>query len=154
MATSEEKAEISLESLHKMLSEAYQPIEFRSNLKLIGAGVLGLLLWFLVGSIICKQFHENREYATKLAALKPEIEGGQISLVHLEKVRQIEKSVEIIDATSDRLYTFLAPILTAVTGYFFVAAGSRPRNGLSNPLSSTPPTSDRSTSPNTEENGP
>lgn len=118
-----------LVSLHEILAEAYQPIEFRSNVKLWGAAILALGLWSLIGSIAWNQFQATKEYATKLTDLVPSVEGEQVSLVHQEKVRQIEKSIAMIDSTADRLYTFLSPVVTAVTGYFFVAAGSRPRSG-------------------------
>lgn len=118
-----------LVALHKVLAEAYQPTEFRSNVKLWGAAILALGLWSLIGSIAWNQFQATKEYAMKLADLTPSVEGEQIGLAHQERIRQIEKSVVLVDSTSDRLYTFLSPVVTAVTGYFFVAAGSRPRSG-------------------------
>ena len=77
-------------NFYKILAEAYQPTEFRSNVKLWGSGLLAISLWILVGSIAWNQLQANQDYAMRLANLKPKIEDGQISLLHQEQVQQIE----------------------------------------------------------------
>jgi hypothetical protein len=64
-----------------------------------------------------------------MSSLTPQLEDGKISLVHQEKVQLIEKANTMVDSTSNRLYTFLTPIVTAITGYFFVSSSSRPQGG-------------------------
>ena len=119
-----EKSEFNrLKDFFELISEAYQPTEFRSNVKLWGAGVLALTLWILLGSLAWTHLQSSREFAQKLSELEQPSE---------EKISLIEKSTGMVDSTADRLYTFLTPIVTAVTGYFFVASSSRPRESLSN----------------------
>ena len=108
----------------------YKPEEFRSNVKLWGSGILALSLWFLLGALAWSHFEASRQFALKISTLSPKLEDGKISLVHQQEVQLIEKANTLVDSTSNRLYTFLTPIVTAVTGYFFVSAtASRPQGG-------------------------
>jgi hypothetical protein len=117
------------EKFFRVISKAYQPTEFRSNVKLWGSGILALSLWVLLGFIAWSHFQSSKEFALKLAELSPKLEEGQISLVDQERVQLIEKANGLVDSTANRLYTFLTPIVTAVTGYFFVASSAIPREG-------------------------
>lgn len=103
----------------------YKPEEFRSNVKLWGSGVLALSLWILLGFLAWSHFESSQKLAFKVSELKPQLEDGKISLVHQEKVQLLEKANNIVDSTSNRLYTFLTPIVTAITGYFFVSSSSK-----------------------------
>jgi hypothetical protein len=106
----------------------YKPEEFRSNVKLWGSGILALSLWILLGALAWSHFDASRQLAFKISTLSPKLEDGKISLVHQQEVQLIEKANTLVDSTSNRLYTFLTPIVTAVTGYFFVSsAASRPQ---------------------------
>jgi len=117
------------EKFFRVISKAYQPVEFRSNVKLWGSGVLAITLWILLGFIAWSHFQSSKEFAIKLAEISPSLEEGQISLVDQEKVELIEKANELVDSTANRLYTFLTPIVTAITGYFFVASSAISREG-------------------------
>lgn len=116
----------SLETMWNIFSRAYQPVEFRSNLKLWTAGLLAASLWFILGKIAWEQFSSSKEFASRLAALPVRIEKDKMSTEGEERVKLIEKANNMVDATANRLYTFLTPIVTAVTGYFFIAAGTPP----------------------------
>jgi hypothetical protein len=107
----------------------YKPEEFRSNVKLWGSGILSLSLWILLGVLAWSHFESSRKLALQMSSLTPQLEDGKISLVHQEKVQLIEKANTMVDSTSNRLYTFLTPIVTAITGYFFVSSSSRPQGG-------------------------
>jgi hypothetical protein len=107
----------------------YKPEEFRSNVKLWGSGILALSLWILLGVLAWSHFESSRKIAFQISALTPQLEDGKISLVHQEKVQLLEKANTMVDSTSNRLYTFLTPIVTAITGYFFVSSASRPQGG-------------------------
>jgi hypothetical protein len=108
----------------------YKPEEFRSNVKLWGSGILALSLWILLGTLAWSHFEASRQFAFKISTLSPKLEDGKISLVHQQEVQLIEKANTLVDSTSNRLYTFLTPIVTAITGYFFVAsAASRTQGG-------------------------
>lgn len=107
----------------------YKPEEFRSNVKLWGSGLLALSLWILLGILAWSHFEASRKLAFQISALTPQLEDGKISLVHQEKVQLLEKANIMVDSTSNRLYTFLTPIVTAITGYFFVSSASRPQGG-------------------------
>ena len=122
-------SENDFEKFFRVISKAYQPTEFRSNVKLWGSGILALSLWILLGYIAWSHFQASREFALKLSELPLKLEDGKISLVDQEKVQLIDKANSLVDSTANRLYTFLTPVVTAVTGYFFVASGARPRDG-------------------------
>lgn len=117
------------EKFYRVISKAYQPVEFRSNIKLFGSGILSLSLWILLGCIAWAHFQASRDFAIKLAELPLKLQDGKISLVDQERIQLIERANGLVDSTSNRLYTFLTPVVTAVTGYFFVASGARPRDG-------------------------
>ena len=126
------------EKIFDKLAEAYQPTEFRSNVKLWGSAILGLSLWSLLIAVAWSNFKTTKELALKLSSIDPVLDKeGNISLIHQEKVNLIEQSISAIESTTDRNYTFLTPIVTAITGYFFVSASARPRGG---PPKSQPPT--------------
>lgn len=116
----------SFEAMWNIFSRAYQPVEFRSNLKLWTAGLLAASLWFILGKIAWEQFSSSKEFASRLAALPVRVEKDKMSTEGEERVKLIEKANNMVDATANRLYTFLTPIVTAVTGYFFIAAGAPP----------------------------
>lgn len=129
---SDEPSQNTIEKILKFTASLYKPEEFRSNVKLWGSGLLGISLWVLLGYLACSHFQTSKEFALKLCNLSPQIEDGKIDLVHQEKVQLIEKANILVDSTSNRLYTFLTPIVTAVTGYFFVASSASPQSRQSN----------------------
>lgn len=114
----------SIEELWNIFGRAYQPVEFRSNLKLWTAGLLAVSLWVVLGNIALNQFSSSREFASKLAALPVRIEKEKMTVEGEERVKLIERANNMIDSSANRLYAFLTPIVTAITGYFFVAAGA------------------------------
>lgn len=114
----------SLEEYWNIFSKAYQPAEFRSNLKLWTAGLLAISLWIVLGNIAHNQFSSSREFASKLASLPVRVEKEKMSVEGEERVKLIEKANNMVDSTARGLYTFLTPIVTAITGYFFVAASA------------------------------
>jgi hypothetical protein len=107
----------------------YRPEEFRSNVKLWGSGILALSLWTLLGVLAYSHFESSRKLAFQISELTPQLENGKIGVVHQEKVQLLEKANTMVDSTSNRLYTFLTPIVTAITGYFFVSSAAKPQGG-------------------------
>lgn len=114
----------SFEELWSVISRAYQPVEFRSNLKLWTAGLLAISLWIVLGHVALNQFASSKEFAGRLASLPVKIEKEKMSIEGEERVKLLEKANNMVDASANRLYTFLTPIVTAITGYFFVAASA------------------------------
>ena len=127
-AESPNSPETDFEKFYRVISKAYQPTEFRSNVKLWGSGILALSLWVLLGCIAWSHFQASKDFALQLSALPLKLEDGKISLVDQEKIQLIDKANGLVDSTANRLYTFLTPVVTAVTGYFFISASARPRN--------------------------
>ncbi|ABW31967.1 hypothetical protein [Acaryochloris marina] len=119
--------ENSLEFYRNWMENFYKPEEFRSNVKLWGSGILALSLWCLLGMLAWSHFEASRKFANEISSLKPQLEeDGTISLVHQQEIQLNEKANAMVDSTSNRLYTFLTPIVTAVTGYFFVSSATKP----------------------------
>jgi len=119
------------EKLYRLFSAAYQPTESRSNVKLWGSALLALMLWVLLISLAWSHFQSTKETAAKRAALPIDATDRQVDL--------IEKSSDMVNSTASSLYTFLTPVVTAITGYFFVASSSRlhevPSSQISSPES-------------------
>lgn len=120
-----------IERLWTILSSAYQPVEFRSNLKLWSAALLALSLWIILSKIALGHFTSSQEFAGMIASQASSIEvdkDGKLSPKIAERIQIVKQANDMVASTAQNLYTFLTPIVTAVTGYFFVAAGaSAPR---------------------------
>jgi hypothetical protein len=116
----------SIERLWTILNSAYQPVEFRSNLKLWSAALLALALWIILAKIALGQFSSSQDFAGKIAsqANSAQVKDGKLSPEIAEKIQIVKQANDMVASTAQNLYTFLTPIVTAVTGYFFVAAGA------------------------------
>jgi len=131
-----EEEVVSIERLWTILSSAYQPVEFRSNLKLWAAASLALALWIILSKIALGQFSSSQEFAAKIASQANSIEvdkDGKLSPKIAERIQIIKQANDMVASTAQNLYTFLTPIVTAVTGYFFVAAGASAPRTPANP---------------------
>lgn len=118
---------VSIERIWSILSSAYQPVEFRSNLKLWSAALLALALWVVLGKIALGQFSSSQEFASKIASQASSVEvdnNGKLSPKIAEGIQIVKQANDMVTSSAQNLYTFLTPIVTAVTGYFFVAAGA------------------------------
>lgn len=114
-----------LQRLLEWAVKLYKPKEFRANIKLWSSGTLALSIWILLGFLVYSHFEFSKNIARQISELEPELIDQKISLTHQENVQLHEKANTIIDSTSNRLYTFLTPIVTAITGYFFASSASR-----------------------------
>ena len=122
----QEEGVTSIERLWTILNSAYQPVEFRSNIKLWSAALLALALWIILAKIALGQFSSSQDFAGKIAsqAGSAQVKDGKLSPEIAERIQIVKQANEMVASTAQNLYTFLTPIVTAVTGYFFVAAGS------------------------------
>jgi predicted anti-sigma-YlaC factor YlaD len=82
--------------------------ERRRSLRLKWAGWLAGSLWLVLLSAVVFQCTTGFIYSQKLSQLEPSVDS-----VHLEKAIQITK-----EAAQD-VYTFLTPLATAITAFFF-----------------------------------
>lgn len=112
------------ERFFNVISEAYRPVEFRSNVKLWGSALLALILWALLVAIAWSHFKELRTLAQKLSMLSENANKNNTDGNIENQIRLIEKSAAMVDSTANRLYTFLSPIVVSITGYFFVTSSS------------------------------
>ncbi len=75
---------------------------------------------------------------------KVKVENGTLSPEIEQKIQIIKQSNDMVASSAQNLYTFLTPIVTAVTGYFFVAASAPALRPQVNP---NPPQQDPNKNP-------
>lgn len=99
------------------LCQYYQPIEFRSNLKLWSAAMLAAVLWLLLGKIVWGQFQYSQAFASKIArnADSVTLVEGRLNPVVEARIELIKQANDMVGSSAQSLYTFLTPIVTAVT---------------------------------------
>lgn len=114
------------EKIWTIFSKTYQPVEFRSNLKLWSAAILAGSLWVVLGKIALGQFSSSQEFARSISSQvnKVKVENGRLSPEIEQKIQIIRQSNDMVASSAQNLYAFLTPIVTAVTGYFFVASSA------------------------------
>lgn len=82
--------------------------EKRRNLKLKVAGGLAVSLWLVLLSAVIFQCYSGFVYSNQLTKLEPSADSA-----HIENAIQVTK-----EAAQD-VYTFLTPLATAITAFFF-----------------------------------
>lgn len=92
-------------------SKGYDASEYeekRRNLKLKVAGGLAISLWLVLLSAVIFQCYSGFLYSNQLTKLEVSADAG-----HIESAIQVTK-----EAAQD-VYTFLTPLATAITAFFF-----------------------------------
>ena len=117
---------VGFERFWTALCQYYQPIEFRSNVKLWSAAMLAAALWLLLGKIVWGQFQYSQAFASKIArnADSVTLVEGRLNPALEARIQLIKQANDMVGTSAQSLYTFLTPIVTAVTGYFFVATSN------------------------------
>ena len=91
--------------------------EFRENLKAGMSGVLALGLWLLLGSIVVAHVAATITFSWELVKSSNANGTGKGN-------EQVEKATSLVGDTAKTLYSFLTPLATAVTGYYFTTRAS------------------------------
>lgn len=112
------------ERLWQVINRAYQPSEFRSNIRLWSAALLAAALWIVLGRVAWGQFSSSQAFAMKIAtqAVSDSPAATESTARVQEKIQIYKQANEMVASSAQTIYTFLTPLVTAVTGYFFVAA--------------------------------
>lgn len=95
--------------------------ELRKNFRTLVSGRLATGLWALLGGVVTIHMIGVTHSASRLArfATVPtaNVEEASIDI----RTQLVEDSISLIDGSAKTLYSFLAPLATAVTGYYFSA---------------------------------
>ena len=91
----------SIERLWTIHNSAYQPVEFRSNLKLWSAALLALALWIILAKIALGQFSSSQVFASKIAsqANSAQVKDGKLSPEIAEKIQIVKQANEMVAST-------------------------------------------------------
>jgi len=99
--------------------------------KILLSAMLGLILWVLLGGLIIAHFGMISYLTVKMTEENTDVESSfdRASDSQTEKnssnndsktsIEKFDKAVATINDTAKSLYTFLTPLATAVTGYYF-----------------------------------
>jgi hypothetical protein len=90
--------------------EASEYEEKRRSLKLNVAGLLAGSLWLVLLLAVVFQCYTGFIYSQKLSQLEPSVDSAHL-----------EKSIQITKEAAQDVYTFLTPLATAITAFFFGA---------------------------------
>jgi hypothetical protein len=97
------------------------PDDIRKNFRTFVSGRLAIGLWLLLGSVVVIHMVGVIFSASQLSRLaRPQVNTLSEEDVKL-RTQLVQESVGLIDSSAKTLYSFLAPLATAVTGYYFSA---------------------------------
>jgi hypothetical protein len=89
----------------------------------IVAASLAAGCWITYGVLVHTQFLESREAAAKISAFADAKKA--IATDDEKRISIIKDANTVVNQTASSIYTIIGPIATAITGYFFLASGSK-----------------------------
>ena len=94
-------------------TQAISEEDKRKNYKVQVTGILALLLWVVLGTVVIANIASVIFLAERLSS------GKELGDASNAKIERIEKAVVMINDTAKTMYSFLTTLATAVTGYYF-----------------------------------
>lgn len=88
------------------------PEQRRERIKLWIAGILALLLWVCLITLIAYHLYQINNFSNSLASLDN-------AALHKDRAEFIKQASLTFDNTAKSIYAFLTPIVAGVTAYFF-----------------------------------
>jgi hypothetical protein len=88
------------------------PQEYRKNYRTRLSGTLAKRLWYLLGGVVVVHVIAVIVFSWKLIE-------DPVTGTAEQRTERIQSAIDNVNETSKTLYTFLTPLVTAVTGYYF-----------------------------------
>lgn len=90
--------------------------EARKNYNTLLSGTLAKVLWYTLGGVVVLHFASVIVFSWRLAD-KPDLNDTNYP-------ERVKSAIASVNDTAKTLYTFLTPLATAVTGYYFTTIGA------------------------------